>query len=447
MTTAEAAATDNSAAVVNVPLWSATAPPAGSYPELSGNKEADVVVIGAGFTGLSTALALAGRGRKVMVIEAGEPGGGASGRSGGQVIPGLRHFMKDLDAAYGRQAAQRAHDFGSTAADACFDLIAANRIACEAVRSGKIQVADTPAGLADAKARAEAWQKRGAPVRFLERDELVAATGTRAYLGGWIDMRGGSVQPLALIRGLAKASRAAGVTIHAHSCVRSVARSGAAWRIATAGGSVTARQLLLATNATTDALWPGLCQTFLRVWSYQIATTPLSSELRTHILPKGQSVSDTRRVLRYFRTDAAGRLIVGGKGRARTPTSVADFDFQRQTLGRLYPELADYPLDYAWGGEVCITADRLPRIIRLGPDAYAHLGCNGKGVAWCTAIGAAFAEMFTSGDERALPIPVTPLKRIPFHWLRHVYVGIGGVWLRLRDSLDATAVPTLKESK
>lgn len=447
MRAAEAATATSSVAAISAPLWAATAPPATFFPELSGSADADVVIIGAGFTGLSTALALAGRGQKVAVLEAGEPGEGASGRSGGQVIPGLRHFMKDLNAAYGEVAARRAHDFGSTAADACFDLIDANGIACEAVRSGKIQVADTPAGLADAKARADAWQKRGAPVRLLDRDELISATGTRAYLGGWIDMRGGSVQPLALTRGLASASRTAGATVYARSRVRSVARAGAAWRVSTTNGHVTAPKLLLATNATTDSLWPGLCQTFLRVWSYQIATTPLSAELRVHILPGDQSVSDTRRVLRYFRTDAAGRLIVGGKGRARTPAAIDDFDFQRQTLGRLYPELADHPLEYAWGGEVCITADRLPRIIRLGPDAYAHLGCNGKGVAWCTAIGAAFAEMFTSGDERALPIPVTPLKRIPFHWLRHVYVGVGGAWLRLRDSLDAASAPTLKESK
>lgn len=447
MTGAAAATANNGVVTINAPLWSATAPPAAVFPQLSGSVDADVVIIGAGFTGLSTALALTARGQKVAVIEAGEPGQGASGRSGGQVIPGLRHFMKDLNVAYGEAAARRAHDFGSAAADACFDLIEANGIACEATRSGKIQVADTPAGLIDAKARAEVWRKRGAPVRFLSREELADTTGTHAYIGGWIDMRGGSVQPLALTRGLASASHTAGAAIYAHSRVRSVARAGAAWRVSTANGHVTARQLLLATNATTDALWPGLCQTFLRVWSYQIATTPISATLRTHILPGNQSVSDTRRVLRYFRTDAAGRLIVGGKGRARTPAAIGDFDFQRQTLGRLYPELVDHPLEYAWGGEVCITADRLPRIIRLGPDAYAHLGCNGKGVAWCTAIGDAFAEMFTSGDERALPIPVTPLKRIPFHWLRHVYVGVGGAWLRLRDSLDAATAPTLKESK
>lgn len=418
------------------PLWSA-GPPANGYAPLRGPAEADVVIVGGGFTGLSTALALAEHGASVVVLEADQPGAGASGRSGGQVIPGLRHFTGELVAAWGESAGLRAHAFGAEAAERTFDLVRREGIDCDPIQTGKIQVADTAAGVHEAHRRAENWRRMGAPAEPLDGEGVEALLGSRAYGGGWIDWRGGSVKPRALAEGLAQAAAAKGARIHGGSRALRIAREGSAWRVDTAAGRVRARRLLLATNATTDALWPGLQSAFLRVWSFQIATRPLSANLRARILPQSQAVSDTRRVIRYFRTDGEGRLVLGGKGLARAPRGAGDFAFQRMTLQRLYPELADQPIEHAWGGQVCITLDRLPRIIGLGPGAYAHLGCNGKGVAWCTAIGERFAEALLEDREGALPIPVTPLQPIPFHQFRRAYVAVGGAWLRFRDGLDA----------
>ena len=420
------------------PLWADTAPTGTVYPALTETLDADVVIIGAGFTGLSTALALAEHGRNAIVLEAGQPGSGASGVSGGQVIPGLRHFDRDLIAAYGLQAGQRAHRFGSEAADRAFAVIARHEIACDAIQSGKIQVADSPAGLADAHRRFAAWEAAGAPVEMFDRSALADRIGTDAYLGGWVDARGGTVQPLALTRGLAAAATRLGARIFGGSAALRIVREDSDWRVETAGGSVRARQLLIATNAKTGNLWPGLDRSFMPVWSYQVATEPLDQRLLASALRDGQAVSDTRRVIRYFRSDAAGRLIVGGKGAAHAPRKIEDFTFQRRLLERLYPSLADVPLGHAWGGQVAITIDRLPRIFALGPGAYAHLGCNGKGVAWCTAIGEAFAEAFISDQADALPLPATPVSPIPLHQFRKVYVALGGAWLRFRDTLDTT---------
>jgi glycine/D-amino acid oxidase-like deaminating enzyme len=141
-------------------------------------------------------------------------------------------------------------------------------------------------------------------------------------------------------------------------------------------------------------------------------------------------------VLRYFRIDGHGRLIIGGKGKASAPKDLGDFTLQRETLGRLYPELAEQPIEHGWGGQVAITIDRLPRIFALGDGAFAHIGCNGKGVAWCCAIGPVLADLLEGADPEASPMPVTSLRTIPFHQMRRLYVAVGGAWLRLRDRFD-----------
>ena len=427
------------------PLWADTAPASPQYPTLTETVDADVVIIGGGFTGLSTALALAERGRTAIVLEAGQPGSGASGVSGGQVIPGLRHFDHDLMSAYGPEIGRRAYKFGGDSADRTFAIIARHNIECGAAQTGKIQAADSAAGLNEAHRRFTAWHAAGAPVEMIDRKSLADRLGTDVYLGGMIDGRGGTVQPLALTRGLAAAATSAGARIFGSSAALRIIREGNDWRVETRTGAARARQLLLATNAATGSLWPGLDRCFMPVWSYQIATVPIGGRLSAPALRDGSAVADTRRVLRYFRSDADGRLIGGGKGVSRAPRHIADFEFQRQVLQRLYPELAETQLSHAWGGQVAITIDRLPRIFALGDGAYAHLGCNGKGVAWCTAIGEAFAEAFVEDRPAALPIPVTPVSPIPFHQFRKLYVALGGAWLRMRDTLDTTGSTSVRK--
>ncbi|WP_237217877.1 NAD(P)/FAD-dependent oxidoreductase, partial [Falsiroseomonas oryziterrae] len=196
-------------------LWAATAAPAPDLAPLDGVQEAEVAIVGAGYTGLATALALAGRGVAVTVLEATEPGAGASGANGGQVIPGLRHLASDLVAAFGETLGRRLHAHGAGDADRLFGIVAKHGIACDATRSGYIQVADTPVALAEARQRHDAWAALGAPVRWLDAEEARAMTGAEGYLGGWLDARGGTVQPLSLARGLARAAMEAGARVHA----------------------------------------------------------------------------------------------------------------------------------------------------------------------------------------------------------------------------------------
>lgn len=416
-------------------LWEATAVPLSRLPTLSGSAETEVAIIGGGYAGLSTALHLAERGVATILLEANDPGAGASGRNGGQVIPGLRHFVEDLDQAYEPETAARLHAWGADTADYTFSLIRRLGLDCEATRAGWINAASGPAERLLARRRAEAWMAKGAPIRLLEADELAKLTGSQAYDYGFIDERGGSVQPLSLSRELARAAALMGASLFAHSPALSIESRGAGWVIKTPNGQVSARKVLVATNALSGSVWPRLSECYLPVWSFQIATDPLPPEL--NVCLSGAAVSDMRRVLRYFRRDRDGRLIVGGKGTIGSPRGPGSFTEITRIMARLYPALAETKPSWYWGGQVAVTLDRLPRLFSLGDGLVASLACNGKGVAWNVALGSVLADILTGADPRDLPLPPPrPLQPIRFHRFKQAYTAAGSAWLRLQDFLD-----------
>src|SRR5262245_7253226 len=239
-------------------LWAATATPATSYRRLDGDVAADCVIVGGGFTGLSTALHLAGRGLKSVLVEANEPGWGASGRNGGQVIPGLKLDPSEMRAKYGEERGRRLTATVGATADLVFNLIEQHGIACHARRNGWIQGAPGPKGLAEVRRRAEEWSALGAEVTLLDADEVRARVGGGVYVGAFLDRRGGTVNPLSYARGLARAAVAAGASIHGDTPAVALTRVGQRWKVSTPAGSVTAGHAVLCTNAYTDRLWPGL---------------------------------------------------------------------------------------------------------------------------------------------------------------------------------------------
>ncbi|HZD26729.1 MAG TPA: FAD-dependent oxidoreductase, partial [Alphaproteobacteria bacterium] len=207
-------------------LWQATAVPAPDCPPLAGERRIDVAVIGGGFTGLSAALHLAEAGAKVAVLEAREPGWGASGRNGGMVIPGLKEDPDDLVARHGPEAGEAMVRASAATADLVFGLIERHSIDCDARRAGWIQPAHTAAALPALRRRYEQWAGRGADVAWLSREEIAARLGSDRYHGGWIDRRGGGLQPLSYARGLARAAQAAGAAVHGQSPVTALGREG-----------------------------------------------------------------------------------------------------------------------------------------------------------------------------------------------------------------------------
>ena len=420
-------------------LWAATATPAAAHAPLQGESRADVCVIGGGFTGLSAALHAAEGGASVVLLEAGLVGAGASGRNGGQVIPGLKLDPRELEATLGPERGARLTELVGGAADFVFHLVRRHRIECDARQDGWLKACHSPAALRAAILTARDWTRLGAAVEEIDRVRIAELTGTDAYLGGFVDHRGGVVQPLSYARGLARAAEQAGARIHERSPAETPRREGDAWMVSTPNGAVRAAQVVIGTNGYTDLAgargpWPRLARTVIPVHSYIAATRPLSDDLRQTILPKGQAVSDSRRLLRYFRLDAAGRMVMGGRGAMRESADRSDYAKIIGSALELYPALRGCEWEFVWGGKVAVTLDHLPHLHALAPGVHAALGYNGRGVAMATVMGKVLADRVLG---RGAPVfPESPLRPVPLHRWRRPFFELIVVWKRALDRLE-----------
>jgi glycine/D-amino acid oxidase-like deaminating enzyme len=417
--------------------WTGGAEPLPDTRPLEGDRRADVVVVGAGYTGLSAALHLAERGVDVVVLDAAEPGWGASGRNGGQVIPGLKHDPDELERQLGPETGRRVWQIAGGAADFVFELIARHKIACQAQQCGWIAAAPHAAAVERVRSRTEQWQQRGAPVELLDGKRIAELTGTIGYAGGMLDRRAGALQPLAFVRGLARAARQAGAAIHGRSAARRLDSIAGAWRVVTPTGTVTAATVILATNAYTGDLWPRLEQTVLPVQSYQVATRPLPEDLRRQVLPGGQVVSDLRRILFYFRLDPEGRLLMGGRGPLNDRGDPALFGRLEAVARRFFPQIGAPQWEHRWSGRVALTADHLPHLHEPRPGVLIGLGYNGRGVAMATVMGRLLAERALGASPAEIGWPVTPIEPIRLHAWRLPAMALVVHWKRFRDWLDA----------
>ena len=416
-------------------LWSATAPPGPQCPVLNGEVRAQVAVVGAGYTGLSAALHLSAGGRDVAVLETRAVGECASGLNGGQVIPGVKHDPDVLERLLGAAQGARLIDTVASGPDLVFDLIARHGISCDAVRTGWIQPATGQAALDEQAQRVEQWRRRGAAVEILDRAQVARLTGSQRYCGGLMDHRGGTVQPLAYVRGLAHAAVRAGVRLYERSPAVALRRSGPDFEVATPGGTVRAPLVIVGTNAYTTALTDRLRRSVVRVPSFQVATQPIPRELRAAILPGGQAASDTWRLLRYFRVDASQRLVMGTRGTFASAPTTHTVRHHYRAVREIYPQLSGLGFDYHWGGFVAMTGDHLPHLHELAPGLLAGLGYNGRGVAMATVMGRLLARWAQGEAASELGFPVTPLRPIPMHACNGIGVRATIQYLRLADAL------------
>ena len=414
-------------------LWAATAPPAPPTPPLAESRRADVLIVGGGFTGLSAALHLAEAGAQVCVLEAHEPGWGASGRNGGQVNPTLKHDPDELVRIFGAERAEPLIDAVSRSADLVFDLIARHRIDCQPVRNGWLQLSYSEKDVAALHARAAQWARRGAKTEALDRAAVAARLGTDTFAGGWLDGRAGGIQPLAYTRGLVRAAQGLGAAVHGGTEVTALERRGSQWHASTStGASVTAGQVLIATNGYTGALWPGLKRTVLAANSFIVATEPLKGAAAHAILPRGETASTSQRLLLYFRKDAQGRLLMGGRGHFADPAGPADFAHLERSLELLFPQLGPLQYEYRWAGRIAVTRDFMPHVHTPAPGLTIALGYNGRGIALATSMGRhVAARLLQPGAD--FPYPVTPLQPIPLHRLQRFYIAAGVAWYSLLD--------------
>ncbi len=417
-------------------LWAATARAAPATPPLEASRSADVAIVGAGFSGLAAALRLAESGASVVVLEAGEPGWGASGRNGGQVIPGLKWDPDQLVARFGTEAGEHLARVAGGAPDTLFDLIERHAIDCEAKRCGWIQPAFADADTSLAERRVEQWQRRGAPVEMLDRETTCRLVGSPIYRGGWIDRRAGSVQPLSYTRGLARVAQQAGARVCGNSKVVALARNGARWNVTTAHGPVVSvERVLLATNGYTDGLWPQLRQSVIAANSFQVATERLPEKLLRSVLPEGQVASDTRKLLLYYRANHDGRLIIGGRGPFREPTGPHDYAHLESVIALVFPQLKGVRCEFRWTGRVAITRDHVPHVHEPAPGLTVVLGYNGRGIAMATTLGTLVGAHLAAPADNPLPLPVSPIAAIPLHSLHRLYATAILQMYRLSDHL------------
>ncbi len=402
-------------------LWSAVTPAGPKLPSLDGAHKTDAVVIGAGFTGLSTALHLRRAGIGVTVVEAMEPGWGASGRNNGQVIPTLSRPDPDDIAARHGAAGERFVALLRDCASILFDVVRDERIEAEAEQTGWMQPVHSPGRMRIAERRVSQWSRRGAPVELLSREEMSRRLGSDAWFGGWWNPTGGHINPLALARELGRVVIERGGVIYARSPVVSYEHTGNGWRVRTERGEVAANALVLATNAYTGEIARGLAPQIAReivpVLSWQMATAPLSDNVRCTILPGRPAMSDTHGELYFARYDARHRLVTGGallnpvNGAARLRPYIT------ARLQRLFPQIGSVQFDYVWNGAIGMTRDYLPRFHKLGPNGYVWAGCNGRAVGLAVALGREFARAIQGVPENELALPFTDPEPIPFHAL------------------------------
>ena len=416
-------------------LWTATANATPDCPPLQGTAETEVAVVGGGYTGLSAALHLAEAGVPVTLLEAETPGWGASGRNGGQVNPGLKEDPDTILAQFGPDMGQRMIQLSGGAPDLVFGLIARHRIDCAAERPGWVATAPGPAARRGFETRVAQWAKRGVELKLLSAQETAETLGTEAYPFALLDPRGGTVHPLNYALGLAAAAQSAGTVLHGHSQVTGLAREGTSYLLTTAQGRLRARRVLLCTNGYTDDLAPPLRRTVVPVRSVQVATAPLSDNLRGSILPGRHAVSDGRRLVLYYRVDPEGRFIMGGRGSYGQRGTLSRQDALRTVTKTLFPQLAGVDWQHSWGGFVAMTPDHYPHLHQLEPGVMAALGYNGRGVAMATAMGRVLADWAAGTPAEGLDFPVTVARPIPLHALRKPAVTAAIAWYGLSDRM------------
>jgi len=414
-------------------LDAATAP---AYPPLSGEAKADIAIVGGGYTGLSTALHLAEAGHAVTLLEAHQPGWGASGRNGGQLNPGLKYDPSSIVRTFGKEKGEAAVAFAWSSVEQTAHLIRRLGIDCELRLNGTLRAAAKAQDAAAVRRSQEDMAGFGMPVEWIGRDELPGVVGHPRYHGAFLDRRGGDLDPLRYSRGLAEAAARAGATIHGDSRALRLERDKGAWRLTTAAGTLRAARVLVCCNGYTDDLVPGLRRALVPVFSSVLASRPLPVKLAAAILPGRQVLYESGLVTVYYRVDHRNRLIIGGRGPMRPIASPDRLGPVARHAFDLWPALAETGWETAWNGRVAVTTDHMPHVHEVSPGLIAVYGYNGRGVALASALGKPLAACLAGEIAAAdLPIPPSAVRPIRFHRFWPVGVHATIAWSRLRNAL------------
>ncbi|MEZ5536054.1 MAG: FAD-binding oxidoreductase [Thiolinea sp.] len=414
--------------------YAATANTLPPFPEQRGDEQADVCVVGGGFTGLSSALHLAQAGYKVILLEAHKVGWGASGRNGGQLGTGQRLDQDTLEKAHGREIARQLWDLSMESVQLCRELIAEHQIDCD-LQSGIIHADHRRRYVTETQRYVEKLQREydHEQIRFLSPDEMHEQVASPAYYGGSLDLAAAHLHPLNYAQGLAKAAAQAGALMYEQSPVISYAK-GDTLKIKTRSGKISAKYLILACNGYLDGLENRVASRIMPINNFMVATEPMSDAERQAIIRQRYAVADSKFVVNYFRFSADNRLLFGG-GENYSFRFPADIKaFVRPHLLEIFPQLQDTRLDYGWGGTLAITLQRMPCFMRVAPNVFSASGYSGHGVAMATLAGKLMAEV-VDGTSSRFDV-MNRIKTYPFPGgtlLRWPLLVLAMSWYSLRD--------------
>ena len=405
-------------------------------PALRERLQADVLVVGGGFAGLSSALALAERGLSVVLLEADRVGSGASGRNGGQVIVGYASGQEPFEQQLGQLDADRAWAMSVEAVQRVQQRMAQHHIDAD-WRSGYLYVADSKRKARQLRDEADGLRKRGIEVTWAEGDAVRQHIDSPRYAAAAYEQVSGHLHPLKYALGLQRAAELAGVRVFEHSPVVALQRGDPAVA-RTAQGEVQARFVVLAGNCTLSA-WgpqvaPEIAPRIMPVGTYIVATPPLDPALVQRLVPSGAAVCDNNFVLDYFRFSADHRLLFGGRVSYTTLTPPRLKELMQQRMVQVFPELAGVPIEHVWGGFVDISMNRAPDFGRLGANVFYLQGFSGHGVALTTLAGDLVAEAVAGQASRFDVFARLQHHRFPGGaLLRTPTLALGMLWHRLRD--------------
>ncbi|KQZ32791.1 oxidoreductase [Mesorhizobium sp. Root552] len=410
-----------------------TAGPRPEYPALEGSRKADVVIIGGGFTGLSAAAHLAKAGSDVVLIEAHRFGDGASGRNGGQLGTGQRAWAEEMEAEYGLTRAKALFDMAEEAKTHLLEFAEANRIDIDYM-PGQMSVAHKKRFVDDYKAHAEIMANRFdyPHLSFMDAKQTAERLGSTHYFGGVRDAGTGHIHPLKLVVGTARIAAEAGAHLYENTPATGVATNGGKVQVTTPKGTVTADKCLIAVNAYGGTLEPVSAAHIMPIGSFIGATVPLGAG--SPVLPGGESVDDSRFVVRYFRKSKDGRLLFGGR-EIYAVNDPKDIHIHiRKQITEIYPSLKDVEITHGWGGYVGITVPRKPFVREVMPNVISAGGYSGHGVMLSNFVGKLYAETVGGNRDRLkliedLKIPSFPGGRT----FRTPLLFLALNWFALRD--------------
>lgn len=407
------------------PLPTAPAPPA----------RVDVAIIGGGYTGLAAARALALGGASVVVLERDQIGGvGASGRNGGFVLPGYKVDLPDIVRRHGATVARTLFDDSVAAVAFVEQLVETEQIACDWSRAGSVTLAAKPNHMAGLAASRDLLRRDfGYETHLLDATEVRREIGSARYHGGLLDPAAGGIHPARYLHGLAAAAGRAGAVLVSGVEVQQVARGTSGFQLATSKGPIHAGDLLVATNGFTRGLVPWLTRRVIPIGSYLLATAPLDPDVARRLIPAGRLLSDTKELLYYFRLSSDHRLIFGGRA-AFSPQPLADnLAALRRGMQDVYPELAETPVEFGWGGTLGFTLDQLPHTGRHEGMAYA-MGYGGHGVAYASWLGDRVGHAM-AGRAPWPALAALPFRAVPLYGGRPWFLPLAGAYYRTKDYL------------